>query len=316
MSETARPLVSVVIPCYNQARFLPESVGSAVARTVRVEIIVVDDGSTDHTAAVARSLDHVLLVSQDNRGLAAARNRGLRAASGDFVIFLDADDRLLTGAIDTGVRAMAARPDSAMAYGRCLMMGADGQVWPTPEVPIVRSGHHAALLQTNLIWTPAMAIFRRTIVASVGGFREGFDGAADYDLYLRISRVAPIHDHGRIVAAYRRHSGSMSGHAERMLRDTLTVMTRNRPDEEIEFRRAWREGYARWQDFYGTQLVEEIRAHVRQRDVRDAWRKSVALASLAPWICIRELGRKTRIFYAGRAIPAAEMSAARRRAET
>lgn len=316
MTDNARPLVSVVIPCYNQARFLAESVGSAVARTVGVEIIVVDDGSTDHTAAVARSLEHALLIRQGNRGLAAARNRGLRAASGDFVIFLDADDRLLTGAIDAGVRAMAERADCAMAYGRCVMMGPDGQLWPTPEVPIVRSGHHAALLQTNLIWTPAMAIFRRPIVAAVGGFREGFDGAADYDLYLRVSRMAPIHDHGRVVAAYRRHAGSMSGHAARMLRDTLTVMTRNRPDEQMEFQRAWRDGYARWQDFYGTQLVEEIRAHLRRRDVGEAWRKSMVLASLAPWVWVRELRKKTRVFYAGRAIPAAEISAASRRAET
>ena len=316
MIDTVRPLVSVVIPCYNQARYLAESVGSAVARNVRVEVIVVDDGSTDHTAAVARTLDHALLIRQGNRGLAAARNRGLRAASGDFVIFLDADDRLLPGAIDAGVRAMAERPDCAMAYGRCVMMGPDGQLWPTPVVPIVRSGHHAALLQTNLIWTPAMAIFRRPIVAAVGGFRAGFDGAADYDLYLRLSRVAPIHDHGRVVAAYRRHSGAMSGHAARMLRDTLTVMTRNRPDEQTEFQRAWRDGYARWQDFYGTQLVEEIRAHLRQRDVRDAWRKSMLLASLAPWVCVRELRKKTRVLYAGRAMPAAEISAARRRAET
>ena len=311
-----RPLVSVVIPCYNQAQFVAEAVQSAVARTARVEVIVVDDGSTDQTAAVVRELRDVRLIAQSNHGLAAARNRGLRAAGGDFVIFLDADDRLLPGAIDAGLRALAAHPESVMAYGRCVMMGADGRLWPTPEVPSVRSGHHAALLQTNLIWTPAMAIFRRPAVAALGGFREGFDGSADYDLYLRLSRDAAIFDHGQPVAAYRRHAGAMSGCAERMLRDTLAVMRENRPEPHSELHAVWREGRSRWRDFYGTQLVEEIRADLREHALAEGWRKSLVLARLAPAVFVRELGRAIRVRYAGRAIPAAEMSAARRRAET
>jgi glycosyltransferase involved in cell wall biosynthesis len=311
-----RPLVTVIIPCYNQARFLAEAAGSAAARTARVQIIVVDDGSTDRTAAVARGLDNVLLLRQANLGLAAARNRGLHAAGGDFVVFLDADDRLLPGGIDVGLRALVSHPDCAMAYGRCLMMGPDGEFWPTPEVPSVRSGHHAALLQTNLIWTPAMAIFRRAAIVAAGGFAEGFDGAADYDLYLRVSRVAPVLDHGIVVAAYRRHPGSMSGRAAGMLRDTLAVMARNCPEDDLELRTAWHDGYARWQDFYGTQLVEEIRAHARMREWKETWRKSRTLASLAPWVFMRELRRAIRTRHAGRAMPAAEISAASRRAET
>jgi len=313
---STRPLVSIVIPCFNQGHFLSEAVRSAVARSARLQVIVVDDGSTDHTAAVARAHDSVLLVRQSNRGLASARNRGLRAAAGEFVIFLDADDRLLPGAIDAGVRALMTSPQCAMAYGRCVMIGPQGELWPTPDIPNVRCGHHAALLQTNLIWTPAMAIFRRAAVVDAGGFAEGFDAAADYDLYLRVSAAAPVCDHGQIVAGYRRHAGSMSGHAARMLRDTLAVMARNRPAGDVELRESWREGYARWQDFYGTQLVEEIRAHARLREWPDAWRKSTVLASLAPWVFLRELRRAARRRYAGRAIPAAEIAAASRRAET
>ena len=320
MSEGGiRPLVSVVIPCYNQGCYLGDAVRSASAHAVRVEVIVIDDGSTDHTAAVARSLPNVLLVRQNNRGLAAARNRGLRAASGDFVVFLDADDRLLAGAIDLGARVLLGNADCAMAYGRCVMMSADGRLLPTPDVPVVRSGHHAAFLQTNFIWMPGAAIFRRDALIAAGGFREGFDGAADYDLYLRISRTHGVHDHGQPVAAYRRHEASMSsssGAAARMLRDTLTVMQRNEPPIDSEFHRAWRDGYARWQDFYGTQLVEEIRCDVHTRFLAEAWRKTLVLARLAPAIMARELRRAARRRYAGRAIPAAEISAPSRRAET
>lgn len=294
-STELRPLVSVVIPCYNQAHYLGDAIRSATSRGFPVEIVVVDDGSTDGTACVAAEFAHVRTVRQPNRGLSAARNRGLAESTGGFIIFLDADDRLLPGAIDTAARALVANPDCAMAYGRCVMMGPDGDFRPTPEPPSVTSDHHVALLRTNLIWMPAMAIFRREPVAQAGGFTPGVDGSADYDLYLRISREHAIHDHGRLVAAYRRHAASMSGNAGRMLRDTLAVMARNRPHGEPARLEAWREGYRSWQDFYGTQLVEEIRLHLRRAETAAAMRKSLALARLAPMVFAREVARKTRL---------------------
>ena len=109
----------------------------------------------------------------------------------------------------------------------------------------------------------------------------------------------------------------MSGRAAGMLRDTLAVMERNRPGDRLDLRAAWREGYIRWQDFYGTQLVEEIRAHARLREWSVVCRKTTILAELAPWVLLRELRRATRTrVYAGRAMPAAEISAPSRRAET
>lgn len=314
--DAPRPLISVVIPCYNQARYLADAVDSARSCDFPTQIIVVDDGSTDDSGALAEGLAGITLIRQDNRGLAAARNRGLAAAIGDFVIFLDADDRLMPGGIASGAQALVAHPDCAMAYGRCVMMGSDGAFWPTPEQPVVLADHYGALLRTNRIWMPAMAIFRRDAVDGAGGFRGGFDAAADYDLYLRLARESPIHDHGTVVAAYRRHESSMSGSAARMLRDTLAVMRRHRAAAASAAQRdAWRAGYARWQDFYGTQLVEEIRAHLRRGESWDALRKALILAWRAPQVFVRELRRKLRASYAGRAIPAADTSAPSRRAE-
>lgn len=313
--DTAREVVSVVIPCYNQGRFLAEAIASATATQHRVEVVVVDDGSTDDTAAVAREFP-VLYVRQPNRGLAAARNRGFGESTGSFVIFLDADDRLLPGAIDVAARSLAAHPECAMAYGRCVMMGADGVTLPTPGIPTVRTGHHAALLHTNMIWMPAMAIFRRRPLVRLQGFASGFDAAADYDLYLRLSRVEPIYDHGATVAAYRRHDASMSGNAARMLEETLAVMQRHRPHVDDELFATWQDGWTNWQDFYGTQLVEEIRAHLRERALAPAIAKAATLWRLAPKVFRRELRKKWRVLYAGRAMPAAEMSAASRRAES
>jgi glycosyltransferase involved in cell wall biosynthesis len=303
--DSARPLISVVIPCYDHAHFLAEAIESATATEFPVEIVVVDDGSTDGSAEVAARYQ-VSLIRQENRGLAAARNRGLAECRGSFVVFLDADDRLLPGGLDTAARALCAHRSCAFAYGRCVMMGRDGIFWPTPEQAVVRAGHYAAFLRTNPIWMPAMAILRREALQSCGGFREGFDAAADYDLYLRLAANNIVHDHGQRVAAYRRHDGSMSNSARRMLRETLTVMRLHREmANDTGFLGMWRDGYGSWRDFYGTQLVEEIRTDVRCRRMSDALAKSLDLARLAPNVFARELGRAARRRYAGRAIPAA-----------
>ena len=103
--------VSVVIPCYNQGRFLQEAIASATAQGELVpEIVVVDDGSTDETHAVATRDGTVRYLRQERSGLSEARNSGWRASSGDYVIFLDADDRLLPGAVEAGLEAFGRWP--------------------------------------------------------------------------------------------------------------------------------------------------------------------------------------------------------------
>src|SRR5215204_1671374 len=104
------PLVSVVIPCYKQAHFLGEAIESVLAQSYpNFEIIVVDDGSPDNTSEVAASYPRVRLVRQENQGLSAARNSGLSRSEGEYVVFLDADDRLLPGALQVGLECLEAR---------------------------------------------------------------------------------------------------------------------------------------------------------------------------------------------------------------
>src|SRR5215217_7762241 len=98
--EAKVPLVTVVIPCYNQAHFLKEAIESVLKQSyAHYEIVVVDDGSTDETSEVASSYEGVRLIRQENRGLAEARNTGIKHSEGDFLVFLDADDRLLPEAL-------------------------------------------------------------------------------------------------------------------------------------------------------------------------------------------------------------------------
>ena len=122
------PTVSVVIPCFNQGHFLAEAIESVQAQTLpAAELVVVDDGSTDATGVVARRYATARYLVQRNLGLARARNRGLRAARGEFLVFLDADDRLRPGALAAGVRELRAHPTAALTYGRCQRIDEQGR---------------------------------------------------------------------------------------------------------------------------------------------------------------------------------------------
>src|SRR5215212_9338337 len=120
-------LVSVIIPCYNQAHFLGEAIESVLSQSYKnFEIIVVDDGSSDNTSEVASSYEEVRLVRQENRGLSAARNAGITHSEGEYLVFLDADDRLLPKALEAGLECFEAHPECALVAGHSKFIRADG----------------------------------------------------------------------------------------------------------------------------------------------------------------------------------------------
>jgi glycosyltransferase involved in cell wall biosynthesis len=273
-------MVSVVIPCYNQAHFLAEAIGSIRAQTTGgdAEIIVVDDGSTDETAAVAAQLG-VQCVRQHNQGQGAARNLGLRHATREFVVFLDADDRLLPHAFSVGLRLLAAHPSCVFTAGRCIVFGAEGVRTDTRYEPVVERDHYLQLLRSNFIWMPGTVMFRTAIVRRFGGFKTTVTGAEDYDLYLRIAREHRIWCHGEFVAEYRQHGSSTSRRPRLMLRSTLNVMEGQRASVRGNARAeaAWRDGVRHWQQEYGEEVVRAMRLQVRAGD----WRGTVpALATM------------------------------------
>ena len=122
-------LVSVVIPCYKQAHFLGHAIESVQRQTYpAVEIIVVDDGSPDGTRAVVESFPAVNYVRQENKGLSAARNRGLRESQGSYLVFLDADDLLLPDAVAAGLQTLyASGPEYAFVSGHYRWIGPSGE---------------------------------------------------------------------------------------------------------------------------------------------------------------------------------------------
>lgn len=262
------PTVSVVIPCFNHARFLRDAVESALRQTYDdIEIIVVDDGSTDETALVASTYRAVSYLWQENSGLAAARNAGLAASRGRFCVFLDSDDRLLPNAIETGLRELDQHPEAAFASGLCTLIGPDGCSLFTPDQFVVEAEHYAVLLQNNYIWNPGSVVYRRWVLDCLGGFDIRRDAAADYDLYLRITRLLPVRSHGNVVAEYRQHGTNMSHDSKLMsatIRDSLeTHRDFVRTDSKLQA--ALEEGKRAAETFYGDDLLNDIRAHWARR---------------------------------------------------
>jgi glycosyltransferase involved in cell wall biosynthesis len=267
--------VSVIIPCYNQAEFLGNAVESVMAQTCAgFDVIVVDDGSTDRSADVARRYSGVRCLSQTNQGAGAARNTGLKHVLGEFVVFLDADDRLLPHAFEAGLRCFAAHPECALVAGRCVKISRDGARQPTRHNPVVERDHYLRLLTDNYIWTPATVMLRSAVIRGIGGFKTQVWGAEDYDLHLRIARNHQIWCHDQVVAEYRQHETNISRRSMLMMRSTITVMRGQRAfvRGDLRARRAWREGVRHWQDIYGEPAINVARGHFRARE----WRATMA----------------------------------------
>jgi glycosyltransferase involved in cell wall biosynthesis len=286
--------VSVVIPCYNQSRFLGEAIASAAAQRGLVsEIVVVDDGSTDETPDVATRDGSVTYIHQERRGLSEARNSGWRTSSGDYVVFLDADDRLLPGAVKAGLEAFGRWPHAAFAFGHYELINELGAVLPTwremriaddrsfttgdfelvlpdgfragssPQ-PRRVSDHYTAMLRRNYISMHAAVVYRREVLEETGGFDSRLSALEDYELYLRVTRTHPIASHDEVVAQYRRHSAAMSRDMLNMLRMALFVLREQRPylAEHPGATEAYEAGLAFWKRHYGKQLIRSVPGHL------------------------------------------------------
>jgi glycosyltransferase involved in cell wall biosynthesis len=312
-------LVSVVIPCFNHAAFLADALDSVRAQTwPYLEVIVVDDGSTDQSANIVGRYPEVRMVRQPNRGLSAARNAGWEASRGEIIIFMDADDALHPGAAADAVEQLARHPAAMMAFGRLELMDAAGKTIPT-ALPVVTDGFYEELLRRNYIRTPAMAALRRRTLELTGGFDLSCSPSADYDLYLRVARQFPIIAHQSLVARYRQHATNMSRNPRLMLPATLRVLRRQRRFAINEpLRSAHRFGLRRCREFYGEQLIERFRTalHLRQRG--EALACAAMLVRLYPSGVWRHVKKKVRLAagHAGRATPAADTTVPSSRAST
>ena len=280
VGEDALPLVSIIICSFNHAHYLAEAIDSALHQShPLIEVVVVDDGSVDETPQVAASFPGVTYLHQQNFGLANARNRGLRACKGSFVVFLDADDRLLPGAIATSLAAAMRRSTCAfVAGGYRLIDGKGDELLTRPAGKIVASGY-ADLLRYNFIAMHGAVLYRRELLIVHGGFNERFSASEDYDVYLRLSRQHPFHVYDEVVAEYRQHGENMTRDVARMLIAAVAVLEAQHPYVfgHSLLQDALDEGLAYYRSTYGRAVLRRATKRLLRRS---EWRIACSEAAL------------------------------------
>ncbi len=224
-SSDCRALVSIIIPFFNQADFVLQTVLSAKRQTYpNVEILVVDDGSPTPAAPLLAGVTGVQLLRTENGGVSAARNLGFARSSGDFLIFLDSDDLLLPGAIEAHFDALDKQPFAGIAFGPSRRIDRRGSRVYTPPFCRPRIDYFYTLLESNPIACPGAAMISRETFARVGMFDESFRVCEDYWLYLKIARIASFARHEVCVVEYRQHGQNITVDLERMLIGTMAVL--------------------------------------------------------------------------------------------
>lgn len=264
--------LSIIIPCHNGERFLAETIESALHQTVSAaEIIVVDDGSTDQTRQIAES-HAVRYIYQPNQGAAVARNSGIAASRGEYLVFLDSDDRLLPAALATGLQSLKEHPDAGFGVGSAQKIDELGLPQPgtMPHLLPNRSIYETLLSGTSL-HPPARFIFQRQVVEQIGGFDPALRSADDYDFYLRAAAVAPGYYHGQAVVEYRQHGASIthSTRSTQHLREALIILRKQRPALQArpDYALLHRSARQSWIQMHGPYLIYDAAFWLKRRQV-------------------------------------------------
>jgi glycosyltransferase involved in cell wall biosynthesis len=215
---TAR--VSVLIPTYNRAKFLPLAVASALEQTLPpLEVLIVDDGSTDETARVVDSLEGpIRYIHQVNRGPAAARNRGIREARGELIALLDSDDLWLPEKLELQVKILERRPVVGLVHAAAALIDAGGRATGETWGRASYDGEVCAqLLVANGI-NASSVVVRRELLIDAGGYDERFRALENWDLWLRLSRECMFAYIDRPLIQYRMHDGNLISNLEQQRR--------------------------------------------------------------------------------------------------
>jgi glycosyltransferase involved in cell wall biosynthesis len=221
------PLVSIVVPAYNAERFLREALESLFALDYKpFEVIVVDDGSTDATVAVANALPGLRVIEQENKGPAAARNAGLAVAGGEFVAIHDADDFVPPSKLTTEVTYLLEHPQVGCVLGR--------QRWIDPPATLTRDPIYGEL---DGIPLPS-AVFRTSVLRELGGYDESYRTHENMDLLFRMRElgyeVAVVPE----IVLFRRYHGDNLSFAPMPEKDPRLRSLKARLDRSRQMKKA------------------------------------------------------------------------------
>lgn len=224
----SQPLVSVIIPNYNYARFLPQAVDSVLQQTYsRVEVIVVDDGSQDDSAAVLAAYgDRIRFFRQENSGVTVARNRGAFAAAGEYLAFLDADDYWLPTKLERQMELYRRDPELGLTH--CGVEEFDNEVRQGCLPARRLDGMEGWVARELLLFERAVIlgggsglIMPRALFEEVGGFDQRLSTSADWELFYRLALRRRVGFVAEPLVRYRIHGANMHGNLAAMERDML-----------------------------------------------------------------------------------------------
>ncbi len=269
------PRVSIIIPCYNQGHFLEETIQSCLSQTYdNIEVIVVDDGSTDNTAELCqRYISEITYIHQKNGGLPYARNVGILASSGEYLQFLDSDDLIFPEKIKSQVAEFQAHPELGAVYSQGVLIDEKSAVFGKALVNHPSGWVYHELLTMWGTLVPAILV-RKQCLARVGLFSTDLSikGCEDADMWLRIAlkyQFASLPDEH---FAYRSWQGSMSSNWPMMLRSGLEVVRRNSHGHPKcrDCRRYSRAGIKRWKTVASFAMMEDARESFKHGNGKQA----------------------------------------------
>jgi glycosyltransferase involved in cell wall biosynthesis len=218
--------VSVVIPAFNAAETLAEAIESALAQTREpLEVLVVDDGSTDATAEIAERFGPpVICIQTANSGVSRARNTGIERAAGDYVAFLDADDLWRPEKLERQLDALASQKGAEVSTTARIRVDADLNEIERTGVSAFEDPCETLLLESMALGPVSSIIAQRELLRESGGFDARFSQSADWDLMLRLSLRTGIAPVDQPLVLYRTTPANMSSNIELLERDTFAVL--------------------------------------------------------------------------------------------
>ncbi|HUU43234.1 MAG TPA: glycosyltransferase, partial [Planctomycetota bacterium] len=239
---TREPLVSVVMPAYNTGRFIAQAIRSVLRQTwTHWELIVIDDGSTDDTAAVVATFSdpRIRCISRENTGLSAARNEGIRRARGEYIAFLDSDDLWFPEKLAAQAKILEEDPEAGLTYSNYWFVDEDGVRTGAPRFSFARLADGwclEKLLVRNAVLGPTTVVLRRSVLDRVGLFHTDLRASEDWDMWRRVAVHCKFRYLPRALGAYRIRRGSLTGRHDLMGRCERMVMDRAFADPEVKQR--------------------------------------------------------------------------------
>ena len=279
--------ISICIPTYNRRKYLKETIESVLAQTYKdYEIVIVDDGSTDGTEQVLKEAGYpVRYYWQQNSGDAAARNKLVELAQGQYIAFLDSDDLLIPDAIERMTRAVAAESKEVIVYGPYLRIDENGQVFGKCKRKLYSGNITGRLFQDILIHSCGSMLPKRTL-EEAGGFDTSLPVCSDYDLWLRLSLKYRFIALPEPTFKRRRHSGNLSLRSTQNRITELKVLERFYYErggnatvpKRIAMRRLSKEGYRA-----GVCAIQDGQLRTAQKLLRIALRRHPNVKTLVRW---------------------------------